>query len=86
MAFKTRNYSGGDEFVPSGKFGDSKEWGQGPKSPGVPLDLGPTADVVNRGPAFGGVRMQDGARIMDDPKPTFPNKLKPAANHLPENA
>jgi len=87
MAFKTRDYSEGDVFVPDGKFGDSKQWGQGPRTPEVdPIEVGPTADVVRRGPAYGGVRMQDGARIMNNPKPNFPNKLIPAKNHLPENA
>lgn len=87
MAFKTRNYAEGDVFVPERSFGNSKQWGQGPRQPEVdPINVGPTATTVFTGPAFGDVRFQDGARIMNNPKPKFEGKLFPASNHLPENA
>ena len=64
MAFKVRDYSGGDEFVPPSAFGNSKLWGQGPREPNN-QNLGPTSDQNFRGEAWGGVRDDDGARMMD---------------------
>lgn len=86
MAFKVRDYSGsGDPFVPDGSFKAVADPGQGPAKPSI-TNVGPTAEVVFHGPAFGDVRYQDGARVMDDEHPKMKGKLKPADNHLPENA
>ena len=85
MAFKTRDYASGDVFVPGTAFGESKLFGKGPSEP-TPTDVGPIAVHTFAGPAFGDVRYQDGARTMDNQKPSFKGKLKPADNHLPENA
>lgn len=90
MAAKTRDYSSGNEFVPTGSaFKAARDPGQGPRDPqptAAGPQMGPAAEVVFRGPCYGDVRYQDGARIMDDEHPRFKSKLKPADNHLPENA
>ena len=78
-----QDYSKGDVFVPPGAFKAVTDPGQGPANPSV-TDVGPTAEVVRYGPAYGDVRRDDGARLMDNPHPRFKSKLK--TGHLPENA
>ncbi len=84
MPFKTRDYAEGSVFVPERAFPEAPAAGSGPDTPSV-TNVGPVHHTF-AGPAFGDVRYQDGARIMDDEKPKFKTKLKPADNHLPENA
>ncbi len=59
MAYKTRDYSSGSPFVPSGSFGPAAAKPKGDSTPVANTVSG--ADVVQRGQAFGGVREYDGS-------------------------
>ena len=82
MAFKVRDYSGGDVFVPGSSFGAVEAKPQGPKVPSV-TSPGGAIEITQRGTAYGAVRDTDGTIMSRSVRKVDKSTNKP---HMPENA